>query len=137
MRVLQLHCSEFSYEVRRETPVAEHPPEPRESHLKDVLVCLICFEKRDESKVEELIEETARNLEVDTSRLGCKRVLLYPYAHLSKSLGSARLAKKFLNSLRDHLLEKDVEVHKSPFGWYKAFSLSCIGHPLAEAYREF
>jgi len=137
MRVLQLHCSEFSYQVRKETPVAEQPPDPREDHIEDVLVCLICFEKRDEPRVEALIEEFVENLKVDVSRLGCGRVLLYPYAHLSKSLGSARLAKGFLNGLRDRLAEEGIEAHRSPFGWYKAFSLSCIGHPLAEAYREF
>ena len=137
MRVLQLHCSEFSYQVRKETPVAEQPPDPREDHIEDVLVCLICFEKRDEPRVEALIEEFVENLRVDVSRLGCGRVLLYPYAHLSKSLGSARLAKGFLNGLRDRLAEEGIEAHRSPFGWYKAFSLSCIGHPLAEAYREF
>ena len=137
MRVLQLHCSEFSYQVRKETPVAERPPDPREDRLEDVLVCLICFEKRDEPRVEELIERFVENLRVDTSRLGCSRVLLYPYAHLSKSLGSARLAKGFLNGLRGRMAEEEIEAHRSPFGWYKAFSLICIGHPLAEAYREF
>jgi threonyl-tRNA synthetase len=137
MRVLQLHCSEFSYQIRKETPVAEQPPEPREDHLENVLVCLICFEKKDEPRVEELIEGFIENLKVDTSRLRCSRVLLYPYAHLSKSLGSARLAKGFLKRLGERLVEEGIEVHKSPFGWYKAFSLNCIGHPLAEAYREF
>ncbi|RLI09956.1 hypothetical protein DRO42_02840 [Candidatus Bathyarchaeota archaeon] len=137
MRVLQLHCSEFSYQVRKETPVAEQPPDPREDRHEDVLVCLICFEKKDEPRVDELLDGFVENLKVDVSRLGCGRVLLYPYAHLSKSLGSARLAKVFLGRLRDRLAEEGVEVHKSPFGWYKAFSLSCIGHPLAEAYREF
>jgi len=137
MRVLQLHCSEFSYEVKRETPVAEQPPDPKKENLEDVLVCFICFEKRDESRVDEIAEEFASNLKVDASRIGCSRILLYPYAHLSKSLGSARLAKGFLVSLRDRLKDEGIEAHKSPFGWYKAFSLSCIGHPLAEAHREF
>ncbi len=137
MRVLQLHCSDFGYKVRKETPVAERPPEPKEERLEDVLVCLICFEKKDEQRVDELIEEFVENVKVDVSRIGCKRVLLYPYAHLSKSLGSARLAKEFLNDLRDRLAMEGVETHKSPFGWYKAFNLSCIGHPLSEAYREF
>ncbi len=137
MRVLQLHCSEFSYSVRRETPVAERPAEPREERLENVLVCLICFEKEDEHRIEELIESFVESLRVDTSRLGCRRLLLYPYAHLSKNLGSARSAKEFMKRLRDRLVEEGFEAHKSPFGWYKAFSLTCLGHPLAEAYREF
>jgi len=137
MRVLQLHCSEFSYSVRRETPVAERPAEPREERLENVLVCLICFEKGDEHRIEELVKSFVGSLRVDTSRLGCNRLLLYPYAHLSKNLGSARSAKEFMKRLRDRLVEEGFEAHKSPFGWYKAFSLTCLGHPLAEAYREF
>jgi len=53
MRVLQLHCSEFGYEVRKETPVAEHPASPKEERLEDVLVCFICYEKSDEGRTEE------------------------------------------------------------------------------------
>jgi threonyl-tRNA synthetase len=137
MRVLQLHCSEFGYNVRKETPVAEQPPSPREESLEDVLVCFICFEKKDEQRVDDLIETFVENTKVDVSRIGCSRVLLYPYAHLSKSLGSARLAKGFLSGLKERLSGEGLETHKSPFGWYKAFNLSCIGHPLSEAYREF
>jgi len=137
MRVLQLHCSEFGYQVRKETPVAEQPPDPKEERLENVLVCLTCFEKNDERREDEIVDLFVENLKVDVSRVGCSRVLIYPYAHLSKNLGSPRLAKIFLASLKKRLLEEGIEVHKSPFGWYKAFDLSCIGHPLAEAYREF
>ena len=137
MRVLQLHCSEFGYQVKKETPVAEQPASPKEDRLKDVLVCFICFEKKDEQRVDGIIEEFVENMKLDVSRIGCDSILLYPYAHLSKSLGSARIAKIFLGCLKDRLVEEGIEASKSPFGWYKAFNLSCIGHPLAEAYREF
>ena len=137
MRVLQLHCSEFGYQVRKETPVAEQPASPKEDKLEDVLVCFICYEKKDEGRTGEIVNEFVENMKVDVERIGCSRVLLYPYAHLSKSLGSPRRAKGFLNNLRQQLQKEEIEVHKSPFGWYKAFDLRCIGHPLSEAYREF
>ena len=137
MRVLHLHCSEFSYETKKETPVAEQPPSPRQEQLKDVLVCLTCFEKQDEGRVEEIVRAYLDNVKVDTDRIGCRRVLLYPYAHLSKNLGSPRVAKEFLRKLHESLTAQGYEAHRSPFGWYKAFSLTCIGHPLAEAYREY
>ncbi len=31
--------------------------------------------------------------------------------------------------------DDDVVVKRAPFGWYKAFSLSCKGHPLSELSR--
>jgi threonyl-tRNA synthetase len=101
--VLQLHCSEFGYNVRKETPVAEQPPSPREESLEDVLVCFICYEKSDEGRTDEITKQFVENIKVDVSRIGCSSVLLYPYAHLSKSLGSPRRAKGFLNNLRQQL----------------------------------
>ncbi len=137
MRVLQLHCSNFSYEVKKETPVAEQPPNPRTESLENVLVCLTCFEKQDEGNMEEILKAYVENIKVDTGRIGTKRVLIHPYAHLSKQLGSPRLAKEFLKKLQEALLAEGFEAHRSPFGWYKSFTLTSIGHPLAEAYREY
>jgi len=137
MRVLQLHCSDFSYQVKKETPVAEQPPNPKEEQLKDVLVCLTCFEKQDENRMEEIMNLYIQNIKTDTSRIGTKRVLIHPYAHLSKQLGSPRLAKDFLKKLQEKLMTEGFEAHRSPFGWYKSFTLTNIGHPLAESYREY
>ena len=137
MRVLQLHCSSFSYEVKKETPVAEQPPNPKGERLENVLVCLTCFEKQDETKFDEILKAYVENIKVDTGRIGTRRVLIHPYAHLSKQLGSPRLAKEFLKKLQEVLLEDGFEAHRSPFGWYKSFTLTNIGHPLAEAYREY
>lgn len=122
--------------MKRGTPVAEEP-DPRSEDLRDVLVCFTCFEKKDENRSDELIEAFIESVKVDVSRIKCEKVLIHPYSHLSKSLGSARLAKEFLSRLRDRLAEEKIDVRKSAFGWYKAFRLDCIGHPLAEAYREF
>jgi len=137
MRVLHLHCSSFSYETKKETPVAEQPPEPKQETLENVLVCLTCFEKQDEGRLDELIKAFTNNIKTDTGRIGTKRVLLYPYAHISKQLGSPRQAKEFMKKLQETLITEGFEAHRSPFGWYKAFTLACIGHPLAEAYREY
>jgi len=122
--------------VKRGTPVAEEP-EPRSEDLTDVLVCFASFEKKDEGRSNELMERFVESIKVDVSRIKCKKVLIHPYAHLSMSLGSLKRAKDFFNKLRYRLVEEEIDVHKSPFGWYKAFRLECIGHPLAEAYREF
>jgi threonyl-tRNA synthetase len=137
MKVLQLHCSEFNYKVTKETPVAEKPAIPKESEHDNILVCFTCYEKRDENRHEEIIENFTEIIKTDTGRIGCKNVLLYPYAHLSHELGSPKKAKIFMEELKNKLEKADLVVHKSPFGWYKAFGLYCKGHPLAEAYREY
>jgi threonyl-tRNA synthetase len=137
MRVLQLHCSSFSYRIGKETPVAEHPVLLDEEALEDVLVCFTCFEKKDEGRSLELVEDFVESLLIDVKRIGCTRVLIYPYAHLSQRLGSPREAKSLLQKLGKRLSGMGLEIHMSPFGWYKSFELSCKGHPLAEAYREY
>ena len=137
MRVLHLHCSDFSYETKKETPVAEQPQNPKSESLESVLVCFTCFEKQDEARTEEIMKDYVENIRIDTDRIGTKRVLIHPYSHLSKQLGSPRLAKEFLKRLQDALLAEGFEAHRSPFGWYKTFTLTCIGHPLSEAYREY
>jgi threonyl-tRNA synthetase len=137
LKVLQLHCTDFTYRVTKETPVAEHPPDPSEGSYENVLVCFTCYEKQDEGREAEIIGAYVENIKMDTGRIGCKNVLLYPYAHLSHQLGSPRRAKKFLADLVEALGKEGLVISKSPFGWYKAFTLDCKGHPLAEAYREY
>ena len=137
MRVLQLHCSEFNYKTLKETPVAEHPAFPKEAKYDNVLVCFTCFEKKDVNRESEIIEKYVENIKTDISRIGCRIVLIHPYAHLSNELGSPKRAKQFLADLDKRLKDEKIDAHKSPFGWYKAFELTCKGHPLAEAYREY
>ncbi|HEX9915396.1 MAG TPA: threonyl-tRNA synthetase editing domain-containing protein [Candidatus Bathyarchaeia archaeon] len=137
MKVLQLHCTDFTYRAIKETPVAEHPPYPKEGDYENVLVCFTCYEKSDEGREQEIISAYVENIKTDTGRIGCKNVLIHPYAHLSNNLGSPKRAKQFLVELTDALLKEGVDAHKSPFGWYKTFTLDCKGHPLAEAFREY
>ena len=55
---------------------------------------------------------------------------------LAQNLG-ARAIFLGKEDVRQDLEAEGLAVHKSPFGWYKAFGLYCKGHPLAEAYREY
>jgi threonyl-tRNA synthetase len=137
MRVLQLHCSDFNYETLKETPVAEFPAFPKKAKYENILVCFTCFERIDVNREQQILEQYVENIKIDTERIGCKMVLLYPYAHLSQELGSPKRAKKFLTNLEERLKKEGIDAYKSPFGWYKAFGLFCKGHPLAEAYREY
>ena len=121
----------------KETPVAEHPAFPKEGKYKNLLVCFTCFEKKDVNREQQILEHYTENIKIDTERIGCKTVMLHPYAHLSHELGSPKRAKKFLSDLEERLKTEGIDAHKSPFGWYKAFGLYCKGHPLAVAYREY
>lgn len=64
------------------------------------------------------------------------KVLVYPWAHLSNFLSQESIAMEVCPIIKS-LLEKDgIEAYFSPFGWYKAFTLDCLGHEVAEMYRD-
>ena len=71
------------------------------------------------------------------AKVKAERLVLYPYAHLSSNLASPKLAIDVLKATEMALKARGIEVHRSPFGWYKGFEIRCKGHPLSELSREF
>jgi len=122
--------------VKQRTPVAEEvPAEQRSGRLEEVLVVFTAAEEEDGSNIEGVSKNAAREIAEVARKVEAKRVALYPYAHLSSSLAPPKVAVKLLDATRDTLRELGLEVHRLPFGWYKAFKLSCKGHPLSELSR--
>ena len=79
-------------------------------------------------KIIELIAER-ENYRID-------KVLVYPWAHLSKFLSNEPSAMEVCPKIASILLDKGIEAKYSPFGWYKSFKLNCLGHELAEMHRD-
>jgi threonyl-tRNA synthetase len=84
----------------------------------------------DEEVVSAAIEEMHRYLD----RVKSKKVLIYPYSHLSSNLASPKIAFELLKSLESSA-RKSFEVYRAPFGWTKSFNVKVKGHPLAENFR--
>ncbi len=51
-------------------------------------------------------------------------------------LASPKKAQEILVEIEYELKKKNYNVKRAPFGWYKAFKISCKGHPLSELSRE-
>ncbi|MHA1472682.1 MAG: threonine--tRNA ligase, partial [Promethearchaeota archaeon] len=64
------------------------------------------------------------------------QVLVYPWAHLSKFLSKESNAMDVCPKIAQLLKDKGIEAKHSPFGWYKSFKINCIGHEVAEMYRD-
>ena len=64
-----------------------------------------------------------------------KRLLIYPYAHLTADLALPERALEVIMSIEKFARERFVDVHRAPFGWTKAFEIKVKGHPLAENYK--
>jgi hypothetical protein len=58
--------------------------------------------------------------------------MIYPYAHLTSTLGSPDCALGILKGLGNSLQTESIIVKRAPFGWYKEFEIHGKGHPLAD-----
>ncbi len=118
MRILQLHCDSIEYTpVKKEIKSAEEI-EPKKIRMDEIVVCFTAVEKDDDL-------DTAKNaiIEIQESmkKIGCNKLLLYPYAHLSSILTSPGTALKILKEMEK--LSIGIDVTHAPFGWTKAFSI--------------
>jgi len=137
MRALFIHADRFEYTARERSRVAEDVPEERKhAAVEEALVCFLTMEERDEPSIPEVGRAAAANILEVANMVQAKRVVLYPYAHLSSSLAQPQPSREILDEVELLLKEKGFEVHRSPFGWYKSFTLVCKGHPLSELSRE-
>lgn len=133
MKILFIHSDYLEYEVTQPTKVAEAiAEEMRKGRADEVLACFISVEEGDSP---ENVERYASEIRDVAEKVKATRVFLYPYAHLSPNLADPQTAVAVLRALED-VLKDEYEVFRAPFGWYKAFRISCKGHPLSELSKE-
>ena len=127
MRILQLHCDNIEFTpIKKEIKSAEEI-EPSTKKLEEVVVAFIAVEEGDDSGVaKKAIAEIMESMK----KVGCSKLLLYPYAHLSSKLAAPSTALSVLKEMES--LAKDLEVSRAPFGWTKSYKVQVKGHPLAE-----
>ena len=137
VRLLLIHAGEFSYEVKDK---AVENPEPlsdelRRGSAKNTLVVFTTIEENDNDSPS-FLERVVNDVLDVAGKVKASSIFLYPYAHLSPNLAPPPRAMTILNALYEALKGKaNVPIYKAPFGWYKAFNLSCLGHPLSELSR--
>ncbi len=128
MRILQLHCDKIEYTpIKKEISVAEDV-EPNTVELDEVVVCFVAIEKGDD---EHVVQNSVSQIKESMEKIGSKKLLLYPYAHLSANLASPSTALTILKSLEENF--EGIDVSHAPFGWTKSYQVKVKGHPLAES----
>jgi len=129
MRILQLHCDSIEYTpTKKEIQSAEDIENPETKRFEEIVVAFVAIEDGDDSSVaQNAISQIKNSME----KIGCKKLLLYPYAHLSSNLAKPSVAITLLKEMEDNA--SDLEVTHSPFGWTKSYNLKVKGHPLAES----
>ncbi|SHO46558.1 Threonine--tRNA ligase [Nitrosotalea sinensis] len=127
MRILQLHCDYVEYTpVKKEIRSAEDL-DPQSKRLEEIVVAFVAVEESDNVEVaKKAINEISESMK----KIGCSKLLLYPYAHLSSKLASPTTALLVLQEMEKNAT--GLEVHRAPFGWTKSYKIQVKGHPLAE-----
>jgi len=131
VRILSIHASRMWYHATQKTRMAEST-ENRDDEMRDCVVLFCCVEKLDEKNPEHVIESAKRNVLARLGKLKADQVMIYPYAHLTSSLGSPDCALAILRGLEKSLQAESISVKRAPFGWYKEFEIHGKGHPLAD-----
>ena len=136
MRILLIHSDYLNYNVKNKTPVAEEIEDSlKEGSFDDSLVVFTSVEKDDENNPEGIVKNLVKEIVKTNKDVKAENIVLYPYEHLSSSLGSPKIAVQILKDTEQLLLDEGLNVKRVPFGWYKAFEISCKGHPLSELSR--
>ncbi len=136
MRILLIHSDYLNYNVKNKTPVAEEIEDAKkEGAFDESLVVFTAVEKDDENNPQGIVKNLVKEVIKTNDQVKAENIVLYPYAHLSSSLSSPKLAVQILKDAEDALVAEGLNVKRVPFGWYKAFEISCKGHPLSELSR--
>jgi len=134
LKVLQLHVDLVEYEpIQVESSVYEEV-EKKAYRVDDALLLLVCVEKDD---VVDLASEVVRDSLEFMNRMKIRRLVIYPYAHLSTELAPPHKALGILNKIRTEASSNNIEVHYAPFGWNKRLVIAVKGHPLAEQLKSY
>jgi threonyl-tRNA synthetase len=129
MRILQLHCDHIEYTpTKKEIKSAENIENPQTTRLEELVVVFVAIEDGDDSSV---AQNAISQIKTSMEKIGCKKLLLYPYAHLSSNLAKPSTAMSLLKEMEEGASE--LEVSHSPFGWTKSYKIQVKGHPLAES----
>ncbi len=136
MKILSIHADFVEFEPTRRALKSAEDVKKEKTRVDDCLVIFCAVEKSDESDVSQISQRLAAEVENIAAQVNAKKVVLYPYAHLSSNLSGPDKAVEALKSA-ESILKKKFETFRAPFGWYKAFEIKAKGHPLSELSREF
>ncbi|MEA3189760.1 MAG: threonyl-tRNA synthetase [Thermoplasmata archaeon] len=136
MKLLLVHSDFIEYTATKKAlkSAPELADAEKAGRMEECLCVFVSVEKADEANLASSVQKAAAEIVKVADQVKTQKVMLYPYAHLSNDLASPAVALEALPRLAA-ALPATFTVARSPFGWYKAFSIKCKGHPLSELSR--
>jgi threonyl-tRNA synthetase len=136
MKLLLIHSDYIEYEVKDKAIKIPEEIKIKSDRFEEALTAFTAVEKIDEKSPSQAVSQTVAEIEKTAEQVNTKNIMVYPYAHLSPDLASPKKAQEILIEIEHELKNKNFNVKRAPFGWYKAFKISCKGHPLSELSKE-
>lgn len=135
MRILQQHLDFIEYEpIGKEISAAEEIPDKQKRRYEEIVALFVSVEPGDD---EEVAKKAVEGVKAFLDKLKVRRIIIYPYAHLSSNLARPKDALEVLRTMERLANEAGLETYRAPFGWNKAFQIKVKGHPLAEQSRVY
>jgi len=138
MKLLLLHSDFVEWEPKKKALASAEKAAKKPVRVREALVAFSSVEKGDEKNPTAVAGKAISEIEDVAKQVKAKKIVVYPYVHLSQSPGSPGTALKVLKAVEAGLKKSKgkLTVRRAPFGWYKAFNIKCKGHPLSELSRD-
>ena len=136
MRILTMHSDFIEFEPLTKAIASAEDAAKEKKRVEECLVAFISVEKGDEGKENPVAGKAVAEIVSVAGQVKVPRVVVYPWVHLSSTPSSPPSALKAIKLVAEGLKGKGMAVERAPFGWYKAFTVKCKGHPLSELSRE-
>ncbi len=134
MKILQMHVDFIEYKpIQKEIAAAEESSQ-NAVREEELVVLFTAVEEGDDA---ELSAKAISEAKAFLAKLGTKRIMIYPFAHLSQNLAKPAAALPVLLKMEEEAKKAGLQVMRAPFGWNKALQLKVKGHPLAEMSRSY
>ncbi|MBR9690055.1 threonine--tRNA ligase [Candidatus Woesearchaeota archaeon] len=137
MKILALHSDYVEFEPIKKALKTAEETKKKKKRIEECLVVFTSVESSDEGVEKDAAKMLAQEAKKIAEQVKTKKIVLYPYAHLSSNLAKPDTAIKVMQEAQKILKKYKYDASRSPFGWYKSFEIKCKGHPLAELSREF
>ncbi len=144
MKLLLVHLKKIQLlDIKKSNrPTGIFPNSKSKQFIKEnsILGTFICVEKKDVNK-DEIAKKAFVIIQNHLNMLKRKKILLIPFAHLSRYLASPKEAIRIIDNIEKEFLARNYYIKKASFGYHKNINLSLSdlvihGHPGSVAFRD-
>ncbi|OGJ45035.1 MAG: hypothetical protein A2233_03440 [Candidatus Kerfeldbacteria bacterium RIFOXYA2_FULL_38_24] len=136
MRLQMWHVDSFKSKITKKghSSILENP-EPKEISVGEALLVFISVEKNDPANADAVLDKASNEIAALLQKVGVNTVVIHPFAHLFAELADTQLSVDILKLLERRLVEKNLKVIRTPFGWFNELEIKAKGHPLSRVSR--